>query len=137
MSNLNFSFSFIGNQRFFATTKETTPEVNNEPLKFIGSDAHKFKAKQIRLGSLNPDEIPWFQTYSVCGSVAIFLIYFCILREENDIDAHLGRSIFDSVPNLEKSTLITLYKYNLEHGIDNTDVIKRMLQIGIDPLKIE
>jgi hypothetical protein len=28
-------------------------------------------------------EVPWFQTYVVCGSVAIFLIYFCVLREEN------------------------------------------------------
>ena len=75
--------------------------------------------------------------YSVVGSVAIFLIYFCALREENDIDAKLSKPIFDSVPHLEKSTLITLYKYNLEKNIDNTDVIKRMLQIGLDPLKIE
>jgi hypothetical protein len=35
-------------------------------------------------------DVPWFQTYVVCGSVAIFLIYFCVLREEN------GENFFSS-----------------------------------------
>lgn len=65
------------------------------------------------------------------------MIYFCILREENDVDAHLGKSLFDQVPNLESTTLISLYKYNSENNVDNTDVIKRLLELGIDPRQIQ
>lgn len=65
------------------------------------------------------------------------MIYFCILREENDIDEHLSKSIFESVPQLEVSTLISLYKNNLETNKDNTEVIKRLLELGIDPLQIK
>lgn len=130
-------FSNRQNQRFNSASSVTKEPNPDEPLKFIGSDAQKFKAREIRVGTSDTEEIPWFQVYSVIGSVAIFLIYFCILREENDIDAQLSRPIFETVPQLEKNTLITLYKYNLEKNIDNTDVIRRMLQIGIDPLKIE
>ena len=91
----------------------------------------------LRFRSTNPEEIPWFQPYIVVGSVAIFLIYFCILREENDVDEHLGKSLFEQVPSLESTTLISLYKYNAENNIDNTDVIKRLLELGVDPLKIQ
>jgi hypothetical protein len=65
------------------------------------------------------------------------MIYFCILREENDIDVHLSKPLFDTVPQLEASTLITVYKHNLETNKDNTEVIKRLIEIGVDPLKIQ
>jgi hypothetical protein len=109
----------------------------NEPIKFLGSAAQKHRAMETRYGSIDPEGMPWFQPLVVVGSVAVFLIYFCILREENDIDTHLSKPLFDSVPGLEKSTLISLYKYNLEHKVDNTTVIKRLMEMGIDPLKID
>jgi hypothetical protein len=59
------------------------------------------------------------------------------LREENDIDVHLSKPLFDTVPQLEASTLITVYKHNLETNKDNTEVIKRLIEIGVDPLKIQ
>ncbi|XP_070492597.1 uncharacterized protein [Chironomus tepperi] len=130
------SRNFTINQANFkqAETETRNPE---EPLKFFGSGAQTFKTKYSRVGSIDPDEIPWFQPYLVIGSVAIFMIYFCILREENDLDAQLGKSLFEQVPSLESTTLISLYKYNAEHNIDNTDVIKRLLELGIDPRQIQ
>ena len=65
------------------------------------------------------------------------MLYFCVLREENDVDAHLGKSLFEQVPSLESTTLISLYKYNSENNVDNTDVIKRLLELGIDPRQIQ
>lgn len=103
----------------------------------MGSEAHKWKAKTNRVGTNDPDEMFYYQPMIVVASMAIFMIYFFILREENDIDAHLRKDIFEVIPELEKSTLITLYKYNLEQNIDNTEVIKRFIEIGVDPLKIE
>jgi hypothetical protein len=70
-------------------------------------------------------------------SVAIFMIYFCILREENDVDKHLEKSIFESVPGLERSTLLGLYRHNRDNQLDNKDVIKRLLEMNIDPKTID
>ncbi|KAG5672010.1 hypothetical protein PVAND_002173 [Polypedilum vanderplanki] len=144
LGQLSNNFRILYNShKFISTTQivrkdasESKPNLD-EPIKFIGSPAQTFKAKTSRVGTIDPDEIPWFQPFAVVGSVAIFLIYFCVLREENDLDHHLGKSIFEQVPSLEAPTLISLYKYNIENNIDNTEVIKRMLDLGIDPMKIQ
>lgn len=83
------------------------------------------------------DDVPWFQTYVVCGSVAIFLIYFCILREENDVDLELEKSLYDRVPGLEHTQLVINYKYNRENNIDNTDIVARLKEIGVNPDDIQ
>lgn len=42
----------------------------------------------------------------------VFLVYFCILREENDLDELLfGRTLYDWIDGLEKSHLIQGIKY--------------------------
>ncbi|KAL7020607.1 hypothetical protein ACKWTF_011585 [Chironomus riparius] len=130
--NRNFTISQASFKQ--AEVESKNPEA---PLKFFGSGAQTFKTKSSRVGSFDPDEIPWFQPYLVIGSVAIFMLYFCVLREENDVDAHLGKSLFEQVPSLESTTLISLYKYNSENNIDNTDVIKRLLELGVDPRQIQ
>lgn len=61
------------------------------------------------------------------------MIYFFILREENDIDQQLERSLFESVPGLEETQLILNYKYNLEHNLDNKPIVQRMKELGIKP----
>lgn len=61
------------------------------------------------------------------------MIYFFILREENDIDQQLERSLFESVPGLEETQLILNYKYNLEHNLDNKAVVQRMKELGVKP----
>lgn len=48
-------------------------------------------------------EEPWYQVYSVVFSMTAFLIYFCILREENDIDSMLYTDLKDTLKKVEKS----------------------------------
>lgn len=103
----------------------------------MGSPAASMLARTARQGTVNFDEVPWYQTYVVCGSVAIFLIYFCALREENDIDIELEQSLYDRVPGLETTQLIINYKYNRENNIDNSGIIKRMQELGIRYENIE
>lgn len=66
--------------RFYS--KKLDPEVSSDPIKFIGSPAAAWQAKQGRAGAVDPSEIPWFQPYVVITSVAVFLLYFCVFREE-------------------------------------------------------
>ena len=65
----------------YYSTKKAEPE-NTGPLKFIGSPAASWQAKQGRAGVLNPQDTPWFQPFIVVGCVAAFLLYFCVFREE-------------------------------------------------------
>lgn len=109
----------------------------NEPSKFIGSPAASWRSIQNRRGTLNYDEIPWFQAYVVVGSVAAVLIYFCILREENDIDEEMGKTLYERIPGLEQTQLIINYKYNHEHNIDNAAIIARMKELGMQPENIK
>ncbi|CAO1429004.1 unnamed protein product [Diamesa tonsa] len=119
--------------RYFSTekTSKATRVINHEPIKFVGSAAASWNAKTGRAGNVDPHIVPWFQPYVVVGSVAIFLIYFCYLREENDLDKELEASLFDRVPGLEESQLMMNYKYNIEHHLSNKEVIDRMREIGI------
>jgi len=127
----------LNGRNFCTAAKKEDPRRDlNEPAKFMDSPAASWKAIQNRRGTLNYDEIPWFQTYVVVGSVAVFLIYFCILREENDIDEEMGKTLYERVPGLEETQLIINFKYNYEHGIDNTAIIARMKELGMEPEKI-
>lgn len=124
--------------RSYCAPKETTVKRDlNEPVKFVGSPASMWAARQSRQGSRPYEDVPWFQTYVVCGSVAIFLLYFCVLREENDIDLEMEKSLYERVPGLEQTQLIINYKYNLEHQIDNKAIVARMMEVGMNPDDIQ
>ncbi|XP_055917952.1 uncharacterized protein LOC129950141 [Eupeodes corollae] len=110
-------------------------EINDEPIKFFGSGAASWRAKDTRSGGA--DEALWYQQYVISGSVAIFLIYFCILREENDIDQKLEGSLYDHIDGLEEQQLVIRYKYNRDNNVDTSDIEKRLLELGIDARKLD
>ena len=113
-----------------SSTASNQPVINNEPINYFGSEAAKWKAKKTRSGG--SDEHLWYQPYVISGSLAVFLIYFCVLREENDIDRKLQGNLYDHVDGLEEMQLALNYKYNKENGLDNTHVEQRMKELGID-----
>ncbi|XP_037816825.1 uncharacterized protein LOC119607118 [Lucilia sericata] len=109
---------------------QTEEDVDNEPIKFFGSQAATWRAKDTRSGG--SDEHLWYQPYVISASLAVFLLYFCVLREESDIDLKLEGSLFEHVQGLEEVQLTMNYKYNKENGLDNKEVIKRLSDLGID-----
>lgn len=106
----------------------------DEPIKFFGSEAANWKAQDTRRGGqgvAGDKNIPWFQPYVVMASVTVFMIYFCVLREENDVDGELGRSLYDRVDGLEEIQLKIVHKYNVENQIDNSQIETRMKELAI------
>ncbi|KAL1453058.1 hypothetical protein WDU94_007233, partial [Cyamophila willieti] len=93
--------------------RKSTLDPDDAPIKFSSSGAVHGIAdiRRIQL-----DDVPWYQSISVIGSVAVFLIYFCILREENDVDVELNKSLYDRVEGLEVTSLNVARKYFLEQG---------------------
>ncbi|PSN34112.1 hypothetical protein C0J52_14197 [Blattella germanica] len=105
---------------------EKSPET---PVQYSKSKAASWKAVDSRSGGQIDSNSPWYQPYVVSGSLAIFMIYFCIIREENDMDEELGRSLYDRIPGLEEKQLQITYDYNEVHGHDNTAVIARLNEL--------
>lgn len=72
-------------------------ENSNEPIKYSTSEASTWLAAQTR----NPStERHPYEANVVTISLIIFMIYFFLLREENDIDLNLNRPLQELVPNL-------------------------------------
>lgn len=65
----------------------------------------------------------------ISGSLAVFLLYFCVFREENDVDQKLEGSLFDHVAGLEATQLQLAYKYNKEHGLPTEDLERRLIEL--------
>lgn len=65
----------------------------------------------------------------ISGSLAVFLIYFCILREENDIDNKLEGSLYDHVAGLEETQIQLSINYNKEHGLATDALERRMAEL--------
>merc|ERR1711976_768687 len=57
----------------------------DEPVKYSTSKAAKING-QDDYGSTSVDDVPWYQRQVVIISIGSFLVYFTMLREENDID---------------------------------------------------
>ncbi|XP_043640952.1 uncharacterized protein LOC122611708 [Drosophila teissieri] len=120
--------------RFYAKNQEAASQkddmVSNEPIKYFGSQAATWRAKDTRSGG--SDESLWYQPYVISVSLAVFLLYFCALREESDIDLRLEGNLYEHVSGLEEVQLTVNYKYNKEHGLDTKEQERRLRELGID-----
>ncbi|XP_017881606.1 uncharacterized protein LOC108625816 [Ceratina calcarata] len=79
----------LSTAKYSASKKDKIDEEFDKPIKFSTSKAATFPAAYTNVG---PDE-PWYQAPVIGISLMIFMIYFCILREENDIDEKMVEGI--------------------------------------------
>lgn len=88
-------------------------ESDDEPVKFSTSKAAIWRASQT-YGDPNPPDKkpPASQPFVVLGSIAALLLYFCVLREENDTDLHLSKSLFERIAGLEEEQIRVALKGN-------------------------
>ncbi|BFG06038.1 uncharacterized protein DMAD_04637 [Drosophila madeirensis] len=130
-----------GCSRFYAqkvANEKLKPEegaISNEPIQFFGSQAATWRARETRSGG--SDESLWYQPYVISASLAVFLLYFCCLREESDIDQRLEGNLYDHVSGLEEVQLTVNYRYNKEHGLDTKEQEKRLIEIGVDMKQLD
>ncbi|XP_014489419.1 PREDICTED: uncharacterized protein LOC106752316 [Dinoponera quadriceps] len=70
------------------------------PIKYSQSKASRMRIDEYRIPYI--DDIPEYQPIIVVLSISTFLIYFCILREENDIDELLYVDLDTSLKRIGK-----------------------------------
>lgn len=81
---------------------KTSPEKDEDegPIKYTSSRAASWKARHtFRTDHTMPDAQP----FSVVFSLAAFMIYFFILREENDVDEMFDRPLTEVIPGVEST----------------------------------
>lgn len=117
----------------FKTTKSPTEEFDlDEPIKFSTSRAATWKARDT-YGGKQPDvkKTPWYQPLVVSLSLSIFLLYFCIFREESNLDSKFQKRLYDHIDGLEEKQLELSLKYNMEAGIDTAAILERLEEIRL------
>nr|XP_023027610.1 uncharacterized protein LOC111515627 [Leptinotarsa decemlineata]XP_023027611.1 uncharacterized protein LOC111515627 [Leptinotarsa decemlineata] len=112
----------------FCTKGKPKEEILDDgPIKFSSSAARTYKAHTTRTGE-NESRL-WYEPYVIVVSMTVFMIYFCILREENDIDADLSTSLYSRIHGLEEFQLKQSLEYNKKHGLPTKDIIDRLNEI--------
>ncbi|XP_055688492.1 uncharacterized protein LOC129792997 [Lutzomyia longipalpis] len=119
----------VSSGRNFCSKIETaTSKHDRTGAAYIGSNAGKWMAEQTRSGPSRQGV--WYQPYVVMACLVTFMAYFCILREENDIDLELQKSLYERIEGLEETQLRVRHKYNLENGLDVKDIEDRLKELG-------
>ncbi|XP_037028175.1 uncharacterized protein LOC119068619 [Bradysia coprophila] len=121
---------------FKSSAKETTGKgsddgENNQPIKYFGSGAATWTAGQSHLNPQYNTGV-WYQPYVISLSLAVFLIYFCILREENDVDEKLSMSLYDRIEGLEEQQILASIQYNRGHGLSTVELEKRLEELKLE-----
>lgn len=105
-----------------------------KPDPYFGSQAASWQASRSRSGNQRGDsDVPGYQVYLTSGSLAAFLIYFCILREESDIDQKFDKHLFEHVPDLEVVELRRVREHNIVNNLPIAEIDKRLKDLGIIP----
>ncbi|KAI9564991.1 hypothetical protein GHT06_008733 [Daphnia sinensis] len=97
----------------------------NAPLSFSKSKAAKWSAKNSFSGRNISDDSPWYQPFVISASVTAILLWFCVLREENDIDKELGKTLYERVDGMERKQLELALKHS-GPGVDTIAIRKRL-----------
>lgn len=114
--------------QFMSTASSEKKILNKSPklsegYEYFGSEAEKIRA------SPEKDESKEYKAYIVSVSMAVFMLYFCILREPNDLDDAMDRDLYDHF-GPEASRLKKAYDYNTKHNLPTAEITNRLRQLG-------
>lgn len=73
--------------------------------------------------------MPWYQPYVMIASIATFLLYFCVLREENEADENLRKTLYDYIEGMEEKQLEISLEHNIKMGKDTSAITTRLKEI--------
>ena len=111
-----------------ATNSSFPQDDLDQPISWSKSGIHKGPRSQFR----NEDDSPWYQPLSISISIGAILIWFCILREENDIDKNIGKSLYERVDGLEKKQIEIYLNANLAKTAAETENLhKRLAELKV------
>ncbi|XP_035735942.1 uncharacterized protein LOC118447744 [Vespa mandarinia] len=99
-----YNILLSSNRKASSKEKIVDDECSNEPIKYSTSKASIWLASQTRQPQSKRHP---YESNVITISIIIFMIYFFILREENDIDLSLNKPLSELVPNINKTTALS------------------------------
>lgn len=114
--------------QFMSTASSEQKNLNKSPNPSEGYEYFGSEAEKIRASPKN-EESDGYKAYIVSASLAVFMIYFCILREPNDLDDAMDRDLYDHF-GPEASRLKKAYDYNIKHSLPTAEITNRLRQLG-------
>lgn len=117
--------------RFKATQKSDDDEIDlDAPIKFSSSRAATWKSRITYSGEQTEvNKRPWFEPYVVIVSISVFLIYFCILREESEVDKEFSKTLYDHISGLEEKQLELALEHSIATGKETTAIKNRLAEL--------
>lgn len=100
INNLN---KLVFSKRYLVTAKEKN-ETFDEPVKFSSSKAKSWDPVDTFINK-NTRAMPTIQPFLVALCTMSLFVYFAFIREPNEIDDKLSRSLEESVPNVKEMTI--------------------------------
>ena len=112
----------------------TNSEEVEKPVKYTTSQAYKGVGAGLNPSLLRKrlykEPAPRCQTPIILLSLISFMLYFCVLREENDIDEMLKNgTLYDHIEGLEKAHLESALETYRQKGWDASKLLERLEQI--------
>ena len=93
----SYLFNVSVNKLLFRSDSSKSLKVaTDEPIKFSTSKAADYEAYDTFM-SRNIRGIPKSQPYIIIGSLAVFMVYFFVLREENEFDELIYKPLEKSI----------------------------------------
>ena len=111
-------------------------DVDDAPLPFSKSKAASWSAKSSFSGKQSVEEEPWYQPLVISISIGAILLWFCVLREENDLDRELEKTLYDRVDGLEEKQLELVLEHNRTQGLDTRAIQARLNEIKAGQWKL-
>ncbi|XP_043495080.1 uncharacterized protein LOC122519584 [Polistes fuscatus] len=94
------------NRKASSENKTVDEENVDEPIKYSTSKAATWLAAETRNPNINRHP---YESNIIFISLSIFMIYFFILREENDVDLILERPLSEIIPGIDTSNTPAVY----------------------------
>lgn len=111
-----------------STSKNTKEPDLDAPIQYSKTAALKWRASESRTGK--ESNRLWYEPHVVFGSVMVFLIYFSVLREENDIDQELKRSLYSRIDGLEDAQRKQSLGFNqISRGRETSEIINQLNEV--------
>lgn len=123
----------FGQKRLFSCTKrqEKNTNLTDEPVKYSTSKAKTWDSIN-SFTSVTSRTQPTSQPFIVAISTFIFLAYFILIREENDLDKKVSKPLEENVPNIKEMTLKHQILQYEQMGLDTRELreaLKKELEL--------
>ena len=118
----------IPSEKTLKTSSHRKEDERDVPVKYSTSGAKDWHSVKT-FATPKRVERPKYESLIVMLSMASFILYFAVFREENDVDEKFTRTIYEHVPALEEKDLIKTIKIEKQHGRTSAASEARLKQI--------